>query len=148
MIGHGVLLQKHVNSLMSWIMVCKHSQTKERAKHQTAELRLRGEGGRLRGEGGRLGGQKLSQEQKVAALTSKQSTCPSNVTRPWARYWTVKCLKKSHWELCRAAHREEPGGGGASSRGGGGCGRTQLMIYCNTPPGPGADYTHKTWYKI
>lgn len=33
-------------------MVCKHSQTKERAKHQTAELRLRGEGGRLRGEGG------------------------------------------------------------------------------------------------
>lgn len=75
MIGHGVLLQKHVNSLMSWIMVCKHSQTKERAKHQTAELRLRG-------EGGRLGGQKLSQEQKVAALTSKQSTRPSNVTRP------------------------------------------------------------------
>lgn len=24
----------------SWIEVCKHSQTKERAKHQTAELRL------------------------------------------------------------------------------------------------------------
>lgn len=112
MIGHGVLLQKHVNSLMSWswIEVCKHSQTKERAKHQTAELRLRG-------EGGRLGGQKLSQEQKVAALTSKQSTRPSNVTRPWARYWTVKCLKKSHWELCRAAHREEPVGAGPAAGG-------------------------------
>lgn len=72
-------------------MVCKHSQTKERAKHQTAELRLdellseteaEGEGGRLRGERVRLGGQKLSYEQKVTALTSKQSTRPSNVTRP------------------------------------------------------------------
>lgn len=54
MIGHGVLLQKHVNSLMSWIVVCKHS--KERAKHRTAELRLDALLSETEAEGGGGGG--------------------------------------------------------------------------------------------